>query len=108
VSLIKDPLHEEKKKGRAHSRHFGKNHLHPIVTFTSDEDYLAVELRAGNVHSADQWRAIVDREQHKTQNEMKRGGCAWSPARRYHSTRKGFSGTPMTGPKPPHKNWPRC
>ena len=52
VDSTEDPAHG-KQEDCKYNGHFGKNCFHPIVAFTGDGDFLAAELRPGNVHSAD-------------------------------------------------------
>jgi hypothetical protein len=53
------PVHGE-QEGAAYNGHFGCVCYHPIFVFNQFGDCEGAMLRPGNVHSADNWRQVLD------------------------------------------------
>ena len=53
------PVHGE-QEGAAYNGHFGCTCYHPISVFNQFGDCEGAMLRAGNVHSADNWREVLE------------------------------------------------
>ena len=53
------PVHGE-QEGAAYNGHFGSVCYHPIFVFNQFRDCEGAMLRPGNVHSADDWRQVLD------------------------------------------------
>ena len=53
------PVHGE-QEGAAYNGHFGSVCYHPIFVFNQFGDCEGAMLRPGNVHSADNWRQVLD------------------------------------------------
>ena len=48
------------QEGSAYNGHFGCNCYHPLFCFNQDGDVEYALLREGNVHSADDWKSVLD------------------------------------------------
>ena len=55
------PVHGQ-QEGSAYNGHFASVYYHPLFLFNDHGDCLAAKLRAGNVHSADDWDELLLRE----------------------------------------------
>ena len=55
----KSPVHGE-QEGAAYNGHFGCTCYHPIFVFNQFGDCEGAMLRPGNVHSAHNWREVLD------------------------------------------------
>jgi hypothetical protein len=53
------PVHGS-QEGSAYNGHFGCNCYHPLFVFNQHGDLERCALRPGNVHSADNWHAVLD------------------------------------------------
>lgn len=53
------PVHGD-QEGSAHNGHFGCDCYHPLFCFNQDGDLEGALLREGQVHSADDWRTVLD------------------------------------------------
>ena len=53
------PVHGE-QEGAAYNGHFGCTCYHPIFVFNQFGDCEGAMLRSGNVHSADNWREVIE------------------------------------------------
>ena len=49
-----------RQEGSAYSGHFGRTCYHPLFCFNQDGDVERTSLRWGNVHSADDWRSVLE------------------------------------------------
>ena len=52
------PVHGQ-QEGSAHNGHFESTCYHPLLLFSQHGDCLAAKLRAGNVHSAEDWDELL-------------------------------------------------
>ena len=52
------PVHGEQEES-AYNGHFESTCYHPLLLFNRDGDCLAAKLRAGNVHSAEDWEELL-------------------------------------------------
>jgi hypothetical protein len=52
------PTHGE-QEGAAYNGHFGRTCYHPLFVFNQFGDLERCALRSGNVHSGDNWRAVL-------------------------------------------------
>jgi Transposase DDE domain group 1 len=43
----------------AHNGHFESTCYHPLLPFNDQGDYLAAQLRPGNLHGADGWEGLL-------------------------------------------------
>jgi len=55
----------------AYNGHFASTCYHPLLLFNREGDCLAVKLRPGNVHSAEQWDAVLLPEIERQQQHAK-------------------------------------
>ena len=55
-----------KQKGLAYKSHFGCTCFHPLFCFNQFGDCEGVLLRPGNVHSADQWKELLEQSSRDT------------------------------------------
>jgi len=53
------PAHGQ-QEGSAYNGHFGRTCYHPLFCFNQDGDVERAMLRHGNVHSADDWRSVLE------------------------------------------------
>ena len=53
------PIHGE-QEGSAYNGHFGCTCYHPLFVFNQFGDLERTALRSGNVHSADDWRSVLE------------------------------------------------
>jgi len=53
------PTHGQ-QEGSAYNGHFGRTCYHPLFCFNQDGDVERAMLRLGNVHSADDWRSVLE------------------------------------------------
>jgi Transposase DDE domain group 1 len=58
MDSTESPVHGQ-QEGSAYNGHFGSVCYHPLLLFNSDGDCLAAKLRSGNVHSAQDWDALL-------------------------------------------------
>jgi hypothetical protein len=65
------PVHGQ-QEGSAYNGHFETVCYHPLFLFNDHGDCLAAKLRAGNVHSADDWDELLVPEIERQQAEGKR------------------------------------
>ena len=65
------PVHGA-QEGSAYNGHFESVCYHPLFLFTEHGDCVAATLRAGNVHSAEDWDALLLPELDRQQAEGKR------------------------------------
>jgi len=59
IDSSESPVHGS-QEGSAYNGHFGKNCYHPLFVFNQHGDLERCSLRPGNVHSADDWQAVLD------------------------------------------------
>jgi len=59
IDSSESPVHGS-QKGSAYNGHFGCNCYHPLFVFNQHGDLERCSLRPGNVHSADDWMAVLD------------------------------------------------
>ena len=65
------PVHGQ-QEGSAYNGHFDTVCYHPLFLFNDDGDCLAAKLRAGNVHSADDWDELLVPEVERQQAQGQR------------------------------------
>ena len=53
------PVHGE-QEGASYNGHFGSMCYHPLFVFNQFGDCEGAKLRAGNVHSAHEWRQVLE------------------------------------------------
>ena len=53
------PTHSQ-QEGSAYNGHFGRTCYHPLFCFNKDGDVERASWRRGNVHSADDWRSVLE------------------------------------------------
>ena len=92
----KSPVHGE-QEGAAYNGHFGCTCYHPVFVFNQFGDCEGAMLRPGNVHSAHNWREVLDpivARYGRTGVPGTSGPMPPSPSRRSTSTwRSGASST---------------
>ena len=75
------PTHGQ-QKGSAYNGHFGRTCYHPLFCFNQDGDLERASLRRGNVHSAHDWRSVlepvVSRYKGKSVERFFRGDAAFA------------------------------
>src|SRR5437773_1967535 len=59
------------QESSAYNGHFESTCYHPLLLFNSEGDCLAAKLRAGNVHSADDWEELLVSEIERQQQHGK-------------------------------------
>ena len=59
IDSSESPVHGE-QEGSAYNGHFGCCCYHPLFVFNQHGDLERCALRPGNVHSADNWQAVLD------------------------------------------------
>ena len=59
IDSSESPVHGA-QEGSAYNGHFAKNCYHPLFVFNQHGDLERCALRPGNVHSADDWQALLD------------------------------------------------
>ena len=92
------PVHGE-QEGASYNGHFGSTCYHPLFVFNQFGDCEGAMLRAGNVHSAHEWRACIGSDPVPLRGDRECGGTfvpmPHSPSRTSMSTwRSGESSTP--------------
>jgi hypothetical protein len=82
------PVHGQ-QEGSAYNGHFETVCYHPLFLFDDHGDCLAAKLRSGNVHSADDWDALllpeVDRQQAEGQRLAFRADAAFAKPEIYEA-----------------------
>ena len=82
------PVHGQ-QEGSAYNGHFETVCYHPLFLFNDDGDCLAAKLRAGNVHSADDWDELlvpeVERQQAQGQRVAFRADAAFAKPEIYEA-----------------------
>ena len=77
------PTHGE-QEGTAYNGHFGCTCYHPLFVFNQFGELERTALRSGNVHSADDWRSVLEpvvaRYRDRTRRLFFRGRCRLRPA----------------------------
>jgi len=75
------PTHGE-QEGTAYNGHFGCTCYHPLFVFNQFGDLERTTLRSGNVHSADDWRSVLEpvvaRYRNRTKRRFFRGDAAFA------------------------------
>jgi hypothetical protein len=75
------PTHGQ-QEGSAYNGHFGRTCYHPLFCFNQDGDVERTLLRPGNVHSADDWRSVLEpvvkRYRDQTLERFFRGDAAFA------------------------------
>lgn len=75
------PTHGQ-QEGSAYNGHFGRTCYHPLFCFNQDGDVERASLRRGNVHSAHDWRSVlepvVSRYRGKSVERFFRGDAAFA------------------------------
>ena len=75
------PTHGE-QEGTAYNGHFGCTCYHPLFVFNQFGDLERCALRSGNVHSADDWRSVLEpvvvRYRDRTKRRFFRGDAAFA------------------------------
>jgi len=73
----------------AYNGHFETTCYHPLLLFNRDGDCLAVKLRAGNVHSAEHWDAVllpeIERQQKQGRDVVVRADAAFAKPELYEA-----------------------
>ena len=59
IDSSESPVHGE-QEASAYNGHFGCSCYHPLFVFNQHGDLEGCSLRPGNVHSADNWKAVLD------------------------------------------------
>ena len=59
IDSSESPVHGE-QEASAYNGHFGCSCYHPLFVFNQHCDLEDCSLRPGNVHSADNWKAVLD------------------------------------------------
>ena len=59
IDSSESPVHGE-QEASAYNGHFGCTCYHPLFVFNQHGDLEGCSLRPGNVHSADNWKAVLD------------------------------------------------
>jgi len=59
IDSSESPVHGN-QEGSAYNGHFAKTCYHPLFVFNQHGDLERCALRPGNVHSADNWRTVLD------------------------------------------------
>jgi len=71
-----------KQEGTAYNGHFGCTCYHPLFVFNQFGDLERTTLRSGNVHSADDWRSVLEpvvaRYRERTKRRFFRGDAAFA------------------------------
>ena len=70
------PVHGQ-QEGSAYNGHYESVYYHPLFLFNDHGDCLAAKLRAGNVHSADNWDELLVPEIERQQADGQRVGAAY-------------------------------
>jgi len=80
------PTHGQ-QEGSAYNGHFGRTCYHPLFCFNQDGNVERAMLRHGNVHSADDWRSVlepvVSRYRDKSLERFFRGDAAFANPEMY-------------------------
>lgn len=81
MALSVSPTHG-KQEGAAYNGHFGCTCYHPLFVFNQFGDLERAKLRSGNVHSADDWRSVLEpvvaRYRDRTKRRFFRGDAAFA------------------------------
>jgi len=82
------PVHSNQENS-AYNGHFESTCYHPLLLFNSEGDCLAAKLRPGNVHSADDWEAVllpeVERQQKHGKEVVVRADAAFAKPEIYEA-----------------------
>jgi hypothetical protein len=82
------PVYGRQEQG-AYNGHFESTCYHPLLLFNGQGDCLAVKLRPGNVHSAEDWEELlfpeIDRQQAQGKEVAFRGDAAFAKPELYES-----------------------
>jgi hypothetical protein len=82
------PVHGEQEQS-AYNGHFESTCFHPLLLFNRDGDCLAAKLRAGNVHSAEDWEELllpeIERQQRMAKEIAFRGDAAFAKPEIYEA-----------------------
>jgi len=82
------PVHGNQEDS-AYNGHFESTCYHPLLLFNSEGDCLAAKLRPGNVHSADDWEAVllpeVERQQKHGKEVVVRADAAFAKPEIYEA-----------------------
>jgi hypothetical protein len=82
------PVYGRQEQG-AYNGHFESTCYHPLLLFNGQGDCLAVKLRPGNVHSAEEWEELllpeIDRQQAQGKEVAFRGDAAFAKPVVYES-----------------------
>jgi Transposase DDE domain group 1 len=85
------PVYGRQEQG-AYNGHFESTCYHPLLLFNGQGDCLAVKLRPGNVHSAEDWEELllpeIDRQQAQGKEVAVRGDAAFAKPELYESVEK--------------------
>jgi hypothetical protein len=77
------------QENSAYNGHFESTCYHPLLLFNSEGDCLAAKLRPGNVHSADDWEAVllpeVERQQKHGKEVVVRADAAFAKPEIYEA-----------------------
>ncbi len=83
----------------AYNGHFESTCYHPLLLFNRDGDCLAAKLRPGNVHSAEQWDAVllpeIERQQQHGKDVVVRADAAFAKPELYEALEKRGVKTPF-------------
>jgi glycine/D-amino acid oxidase-like deaminating enzyme len=84
----RNPVYDRQEQG-AYTGHFESTCYHPLLLFNGQGDCLAVKLRPGNVHSAEEWEELllpeIDRQQAQGKEVAFRGDAAFAKPVVYES-----------------------
>ncbi len=76
----------------AYNGHFESTCYHPLLLFNREGDCLAVKLRPGNVHSAEQWEEVllpeIERQQQQGKDVVVRADAAFAKPELYEALEK--------------------
>ena len=61
------PTHGQ-QEGSVYNGHFGRTCYHPLFCFNQDGDVERTLLRRGNVHSADDWRSVLEPRKNRSRD----------------------------------------
>jgi len=82
------PVHGEQEQS-AYNGYFESTCYHPLLLFNRDGDCLAAKLRAGNVHSAEDWEELllpeIERQQRMGKEVAFRGDAAFAKPEIYEA-----------------------
>jgi len=77
------------QESSAYNGHFESTCYHPLLLFNSAGDCLAAKLRPGNVHSADEWEAVllpeIERQQQHGKEVVVRADAAFAKPELYEA-----------------------